>query len=100
MLAAIESVRRKKPARIVAAVPAASATARKLVEKVADEVITVADGFMPKFYVSDYYRYWNVLDDEQSLKVFKDWQMRRQNLNLRPENLPPPSMTMRRKPLI
>ncbi|WP_332445562.1 phosphoribosyltransferase [Dehalococcoides mccartyi] len=100
MLAAIESVRRKKPARIVAAVPAASATARKLVEKAADEVITVADGFMPKFYVSDYYRYWNVLDDEQGLKVFQDWQMRRQNLNLRPENLPPPSMTMRRKPLI
>ena len=78
MMAAIESVRRKKPRQIVAAVPAASATAIKQVEKVADMVVTVATGFAPRFFVSDYYRYWNVLSDEEGLSCLKEWQMRKQ----------------------
>ncbi len=86
MLAAAESVRRRQPKRIVVAVPAASAAAVKQVEKIADKVMTVVTSFMPKFYISDFYRYWHVLSDEEGLEVFKDWHMRRYQANIkRPE---------------
>jgi len=84
MMAAIESVRRRQPKRVIAAVPAASATAVKQVEKIADMVVTVVTAFAPKFYVSDYYRYWNVLSDEEGLECFKDWQMRRYQAQIKP----------------
>ena len=84
MMAAVESVRRRHPKRIVVAVPTASATAVKLVEKLADRVITVVTTFSPGFYVSDFYRYWNVLSDEEGLKCLREWQMRRRELNIKP----------------
>ncbi len=77
MMAAVESVRRRRPKQIVVAVPAASATAVKRLEKVADRVVTCATGFMPKFYVSDFYHYWHVLSDDEGLKCLKEWRMRR-----------------------
>jgi len=77
MMAAIESIRRRQPKEIVVAVPAASAQAVKQVEKTADRVVTVVTAFVPRFYVSDFYRYWHVLSDEEGLKVFKEWQRRR-----------------------
>jgi predicted phosphoribosyltransferase len=77
MMAAVESLRRRQPKRIVVAVPAAPADAVKNVEKIADSVVTVVTAFVPKFYVSDYYRYWNVLSDDEGLKAFNDWKMRR-----------------------
>ncbi len=77
MMAAVESVRRRKPTEIVVAVPAASATAEKLVSKVADRVVTGVTSYAPKFYVSDYYRYWHVLSDEEGLKCLKEWQVRK-----------------------
>ncbi len=73
MMAAVESIRRRQPKEIVVAVPAASAQAVKQVEKTADRVITVVTAFVPRFYVSDFYRYWHVLTDEEGLKVFKEW---------------------------
>ncbi len=84
MLAAIESIRRRGPKQIVVAVPAASATAVKQVERVADRVVTVITAFSPRFYVSDFYRYWNVLSDEEGLKCLKEWQMRRFRQNIKP----------------
>ena len=84
MMAAVESVRRRHPKRIVVAVPTASATAVKLVEKLADRVITVVTTFSPGFYVSDFYRYWNVLSDEEGLKCLREWQMRGRELNIKP----------------
>ncbi|UCG54181.1 MAG: phosphoribosyl transferase [Dehalococcoidia bacterium] len=84
MMAAIESVRRRQPKYIIAAVPAASAAAVKNVEKTADRVVTVVTSFAPKFYISDFYRYWNVLKDEEGLKCYKDWQMRRHQSNIKP----------------
>lgn len=86
MLAAVESVRRRQPKQIVVAVPAASAMAVKQVEKTADRVVTVVTAFVPKFYVSDFYRYWHVLSDEEGLKCLREWQMRR----FRPTLKPPP----------
>lgn len=76
MMAAVESVRRRQPKNIVVAVPAASATAVKLVEKMSVRVVTMVTAYVPKFYVSDFYRYWNVLSDEEGARCFKDWQAR------------------------
>ncbi len=84
MTAAVESVRRRHPKQIVVAVPTASATAVKQVEKLADRVITVVTDFSPRFYVSDFYRYWNILSDEEGLKCLREWQMRRSGLNIKP----------------
>ena len=77
MMAAVESVRRRRPGQIVVAVPAASAAAVKQLEKIADRVVTCATGFMPRFYVSDFYRYWHVLSDSEGLKCLKEWRLRR-----------------------
>jgi len=84
MMAAVESVRRRRPRQVVVAVPAASAMAVKQLEKVADRVVTCVTGFMPKFYVSDFYRYWHVLSDDEGLKCLKEWRMRRFMPNIEP----------------
>ena len=84
MMAAIESVRRRQPKHIIAAVPAASAAAVKEVEKTADRVITVVTAFVPKFYVSDFYHYWNVLSDDEGVKCYQDWKMRRYQSHIKP----------------
>jgi hypothetical protein len=46
-------------------------------------VITVVTDFSPRFYVSDFYRYWNILSDEEGLKCLREWQMRRLGLNIK-----------------
>jgi len=84
MMAAVESVRRRRSSQIVVAVPAASAVAVKQLEKVADRVVTGVTGFMPKFYVSDFYRYWHVLSDDEGLKCLKEWRMRRFTPDIEP----------------
>jgi predicted phosphoribosyltransferase len=82
MMAAVESVRRRHPGEIVVAVPAASAMAVKQLEKVADRVVTGVTGFMPNFYVSDFYRYWHVLSDDEGLKCLREWRLRRSGPNI------------------
>jgi predicted phosphoribosyltransferase len=77
MMAAVESVRRRRPREIVVAVPAASAMAVKQLEKVADRVVTGITGFMPNFYVSDFYRYWRVLSDDEGFRCLEEWRLRR-----------------------
>ncbi|MDD5122005.1 MAG: phosphoribosyltransferase family protein [Dehalococcoidales bacterium] len=93
MMAAIESVRRKKPKMVVVAVPVASAMAVKQVEKVADRVITVVTDYAPRFYVSDYYRYWNVLSDREGQECYQEWHRRRYQTSIdtdrRDRPLPP-----------
>ncbi|MDD4873513.1 MAG: phosphoribosyltransferase family protein [Dehalococcoidales bacterium] len=84
MMAAVESLRRRHPKQIIVAVPAAPADAVKNVEKTADKVVTVVTAFVPKFYVSDYYKYWNVLSDDEGLKAFSDWKMRRYQSRINP----------------
>ena len=84
MLAAVESVRRRQPKQVIAAVPAASATAVKQVEKIADRVVTVVTAFAPKFYVSDFYRYWHDLSDKEGLECFQEWQRRRYQASIKP----------------
>jgi predicted phosphoribosyltransferase len=77
MMAAVESVRQRRPREIVVAVPVAPATAVKHVEKIADKVVACVTGFMPEFYISDFYRYWHEPDDEEVLQCFKQWRSRR-----------------------
>ena len=76
MMAAVESVRRRRPKEIVVAVPCASALAVKQLERVADKVVTGATGYMPKFYVSDFYRYWHDISDDEVIRYLREWRMR------------------------
>jgi len=76
MMAAVESIRHRRPKEVVVAVPVASAMAVKQVEKVADKVVTCVTGFMPKFYVSDFYRYWQDLSDDDVIRYLNQWRMR------------------------
>jgi putative phosphoribosyl transferase len=80
MRAAVESVRHRRPREIVAAVPCASALAVKQVEKVADKVVTCTTGFMPRFAVADFYRYWYDLSDDQVIQYLKQWRARERHL--------------------
>ena len=86
MMAAVESVRRRRPAQVVVAVPAASAMAVKQVEKVADRVVTCVTGYMPKFFVSDFYRYWHVFSDEEGLQCLNEWRKRRSASGVEPRS--------------
>jgi putative phosphoribosyl transferase len=76
MRAAVESVRHRKPEKIIAAVPVGPEPVVKELEKVADEVVTCAVGSMPRFYVSDFYRYWHEISDNEVLHCLKEWRMR------------------------
>jgi len=76
MMAAVESVRRRRPREIVVAVPTASAIALKQVERVADKVVTCVTGFMPRFAVADFYHHWYDLDDDEVVRYLNQWRMR------------------------
>lgn len=84
MMAAVESARHRRPKEVIAAVPVASAIAVKQVEKVADRVVTCFTGFMPKFYVSDFYRYWFDLTDEDVVRYIQQWRTQRFRSHLMP----------------
>ena len=68
MLAAVESVRRRRASEIIVAVPAASSVALAKV-KAAAKVITLVEGTGPRFTVADYYRHWHDVADGDVLKV-------------------------------
>ena len=76
MMAAVQSVRRRRPKEIVVAVPTASAIALKEVERVADKVVTCVTGFMPRFAVADFYHHWYDLGDDEVVRYLNQWRMR------------------------
>ncbi len=76
MMAAVESVRRRRPKEIVVAVPCASALAVKRLEKVADKVVICTTGFMPRFAVADFYRHWYDLNDNEVIRYLNQWRTR------------------------
>lgn len=76
MMAAVESVRHRRPKEIVVAVPCASAMAVKRLEKVADKVVTCTTGFMPRFAVADFYRRWYDLSDDEVIRYLNQWRTR------------------------
>jgi len=75
MMAAVESLRRRKAREIVAAVPCASEIALSQLERVVDRVIAAEIGTGINFAVADYYRYWYDISDEETLRLIKDWRM-------------------------
>ena len=75
MMAAVESVRHRRPKEIVVAVPCASAPAVKQLEKVADKVLTCATSFMPRFAVADFYHHWYDLSDDEIIRYLRQLRM-------------------------
>ncbi len=87
MRAAIESLRRRKPAKIIAAVPVGPQRVVTEVQKVADRVVACAIGTAAAFYVSDYYRYWHDITDSEVLGSLKEWRLRKNGGRIQlPEN--------------
>jgi len=84
MMAAVESVRPRRPKEIVVAVPVTSPAALEQVRKVADKVVILAKGSMPKFYIADFYRSWHDLSDNEVIQCLKEWRMRRFRSNIEP----------------
>ncbi|MFC2033890.1 phosphoribosyltransferase [Chloroflexota bacterium] len=85
MMAAVESVRRRNPDKIIVAVPATSATALARVKKVADKVVTLAKGTKSKFFIADFYRYWYDMSDGETVQCLKELQLRRFRSNVMPQ---------------
>ncbi len=73
MMAAVGSVRHRRPKEIVVAAPCASALAVKQLERVADKVVTCTMGFMPRFAVADFYRHWYDLSDDEVIRYLTKW---------------------------
>jgi putative phosphoribosyl transferase len=77
MLAAIESLKRRHAGPVIAAVPVAAASAVDQVKRRAHCVVTCFTGFVDKFYIADYYRYWHDLSDDEGRQCFREWRRRR-----------------------
>jgi predicted phosphoribosyltransferase len=77
MRAAIESLRHRRPERIIAAVPVGPAHIVEELRGVADRVVVCTIGEERVFYVADYYRYWHDITDAEVLHCLKEWRMRR-----------------------
>lgn len=75
MMAAVESVRKRRPKEVVAAVPVASAVAFKEVGKRA-KVVAYTVGTALKFYLADFYRFWNEPTDDEVLNCLREWRLR------------------------
>jgi putative phosphoribosyl transferase len=82
MKAAIASLRRRNPTRIVAAAPVGPQAVIREIEKVADRVVTCAVSDATKFYVADYYKQWRDVTDDEVLACLKEWRMRRSGQNI------------------
>ena len=78
MKAAIESIRRRRPEKVIAAVPVGPEHVVEAVRKAADRVGACVVGTGNVFYVSDYYRYWYDITDSEVLSCLKEFRMRRQ----------------------
>jgi putative phosphoribosyl transferase len=77
MRAAVESVRHRKPDKVIAAVPVGQEPAVEALRKVADRVVTCVVGQEPSFYIADYYRSWHDITDAEVLHCLKEWRLRR-----------------------
>ena len=77
MKASIESLRHRKPERIIVAVPVGPQHVVEELKEFADAVVTCHVGTEKIFYVSDYYRFWHDITDGEVLHCLKEWRMRR-----------------------
>jgi putative phosphoribosyl transferase len=76
MTVAAEAVRHRRPKQILAAVPVASAAGLNRVSRAVDGVITCAVASMPRFYLTDFYRDWRDISDEETVLALDQWRRR------------------------
>lgn len=74
MVAAVKSIRKENPGKIVVAVPVSPRRSLSLVEKFVDELvcIIISDAYM--FAVADYYENWYDLTDEDVKRYMAEYQ--------------------------
>ena len=73
MLAAIQSVQRLSPQRIIVAVPTASASAITKVQSIADELICPNVGTGYVFAVADAYQNWYDVSEEEVIEQLREF---------------------------
>ena len=73
MVAAIKSVKKYKPRKIVAAVPVAPASSVRHVQKYADEVVTLWSEETREFAVASFYTEFPDLEDEEVVQLLDDY---------------------------
>ncbi len=81
MMAAVASVRRRRPREIVIAVPVASAIARQHLETAADKIITCVTSSTPKFYLADFYQYCHDPGDDEVFRYLEEYRTQRLRSN-------------------
>jgi predicted phosphoribosyltransferase len=74
MVAAVKSMRRRKAAKIVVAVPVASGSAYDLVKRIVDELVCLVLARTYGFAVASFYQRWHDLTDEEVIKHLEEWQ--------------------------
>jgi len=79
MMAAVESVRRRRPRYIVVAVPAASEAALSQLNKYADKVVVLATSNAKDFYLADFYEVWHDITEDEALRCLEEYRVRRLN---------------------
>lgn len=79
MLAAIESVRKHRPARVIVAVPVASSGAARLVGPRVDKLIALITSERLPFAVAEFYREWRDLTDEEVKATISDCRLQISN---------------------
>lgn len=72
MLAAIKSVKKKNPRKIIIAVPTASTTAIQLISKEVDKLLCLNLRSSPFFAVADAYQNWRDLMDKEVIDILRN----------------------------
>ena len=75
MLAAIESVRKHNPVRVIVAVPVASSAAARLVSARVDGMVALVTSERLPFAVAEFYGEWRDLTDEEVVKAISDFRL-------------------------
>lgn len=73
MVAAIKSIKRRKAATVISAVPVASGTAYDLVKPLVHELVCLAIARVYHFAVASFYHNWYDLTDEEVIRYLNDW---------------------------
>lgn len=84
VMAAVASLRRRRPKEIIVAVPVTSVSAAERVGKVADKIVVLATGTKPKFFVADFYRHWHDISDDEVIRCLREQRLRRFPSNSEP----------------
>jgi len=71
----VASLRNRRAAEIIVAVPVASGTAVKSLEEAADGIVTCHTERALQFFISDYYRHWYDVEDDTAIRYLRDWRI-------------------------